>query len=298
MKLFLLIILSVRIFSAHTQESLLLGELKSDEIQIDIRTDHVKKALIFGYKYKKKNNYKDSTIKGIEDYSMKGELTNRTTFGGKKNQTSYSKKYGYDSQSNVISYDYIISGNGETIGQTADFFYSSKRLTRQVISLANINYNYHPDGRLKSKAYYYNNRGEIDSDPWTIWFVYDDNKNLIHADADTTKGIQTSFYNEKNELIKHDYYPGVAFSTFSYDENGNCSKQVDYELGKKDWDSTIFIFQYDDKNRLVRSSRQVKKGKVRVDKDWKYNAQDQLEYELFYRKGKPKYIYKYYYEKH
>ncbi|MCB9223110.1 MAG: hypothetical protein H6582_02945 [Crocinitomicaceae bacterium] len=276
-----------------TQESLLLGEIKLDEIQTELRYDQAEKVQIYGSRYNKKNIYKDSTLKGFENYSKDGELLDRTTFGGKNDQVSYSKKYRYDDKHRVVAYDFIISGNGDIIGQTADFLYIGNRLNKQVISLANIHYNYYSDGRLRSKSYYYNNRGEIDAEPWILWFIYDDNKNLIHVDADSSTDVQTMFYNEANLLIKNNYYPGVAYSTFSYDEKGNCIRQADFEMGKKDWDSTIYIFQYDSKNRLVRSGTENKKGKLIVEKDWKYNEKDQLVYELFYHKSKPKYIYRY-----
>jgi hypothetical protein len=278
------------------QESLLLGELKLDEIQTEIRKDGVEKAWIYGAKYNKKGIYKDSTLKGFQHYSVEGELLDRSTFSGSKDKVKYTRKYEYDDQSRVISYDFIISGNNEVISQRSDFLYSGDFLARQVISLANIHYSYHEDGRLKAKAYYYNNKGELDTKPWTIWFIYDENKNLINADPDSTLDNQTMFYNEENQLVKNDYYPGIAYSTFEYDQAGNCIRQVDYEVGKKDWDSTVYIFQYDTENRLVRSGKENKKGKLFVDQDWKYNAEGQLVYELFYRKNKPKFIYRYSYD--
>ena len=282
--------------SLRAQESLLLGEMKLDEIQTQIRKDNVQKVLIYGSRYKKNGVYKDSTFKGFEDYSNEGELLNRTTFGGKKDEISYTKKYAYNKDHLVTKYDFLISGNGEIIGQSSDFTYYQDRISKQIISLANISYYYYEDSRIKSKSYYYNNRGEIDSEPWTIWFIYDENKNLIDADNDTSNQKQTMFYNENMQMIKNDYYPGVAYSTFAYDQKGNCTRQVDYEMGKKDWDSTVFIFQYDDKNRLIRSATENNKGKLMVEKDWKYNAKGQLLYELYYKKNKPKYIYRYSYE--
>lgn len=295
MKYLLIPLLLLTLTQSFGQESLLLGELKLDEIQTELRSDGTEKIMIYGSKYKNSGVYKDSTLKGFMDYSKDGELLNRTSFGGKNNAVKYTRKYKYDDQHRVLSFDYIISGNGEIIGQTSDFIYVGDYLARQIISLANIAYNYHPDGRIKSKSYYYNNKGEIDTKPWILWFIYNEDNNLINADPDSTSDLQTMFYNDNGQLIKNDYYPGVAYSTFEYDNNGNCTRQVDYEFGKKDWDSTVFVFNYDPENRLIRSGTENKKGKVLVEKDWKYNSKGQLEYELFYQGNKPKYIYRYNY---
>lgn len=293
-----LLYFSVLVISSITmgQESLLLGELRTDEIKPSRIDEKFNKCLIIGYKYKKKGNHKDSTIVGIEDYSKKGELVCRTTFSGKKNRDSYKKTYHYDRQGNVIGYEYLITRGGTVLGQTVDFTYDhANQLSSQTISLATIRYSYYPDGRLLYKSYFYNNRAQEDSEPWKIYFEYDEKNNLIHADTDTTGNLQTSFYNDKNELIQHDYYPGVAFSTYKYNDNKNCIRQVDYERGRKDWDSTVFIFAYDNRGNLIQSSSSGKNGKIYLDRQWEYNSDGMLVSEIAYVKNKARKIYFYYY---
>lgn len=296
MKILVLILISLSLYS-FGQESLLLGEVKLDEIEPPSRTDNVKKELCFGYKYSKKGKYKDSTIQSIRDYSKEGLMLVSNLFYGKKNSYSHKDMYSYDQTGRVISYNSFFGDGTGVNGTSVEYSYNSKgQVARQLISLANIVYEYYPDGRLRSKSYYYNNRGEIDSEPWVILFEYDSLLNLIHADADTTGSTQTSFYNGKNELIEHHYYIGTAYTKYKYDDLGNCIEQTDFELGKKGWDSTTFYFTYDEKSRLVLSSASGKKGKVFKKRQWIYNESGQLSEELMFRRNKPKRRYKYYLE--
>ena len=108
--------------------------------------------------------------------------------------------------------------------------------------------------------------------------------------------MQTSFYNHLNQLVKHDYYPGIAYTTYEYDTLGMCSRQVDYELGKKDWDSTVYVYNYDTEGRLIRSSSSKKKGKITTDQEWIFNQKGQVIQEIIYQKGKKRWIYEYTYE--
>lgn len=296
MKLIISLFLLTLCYIPFAQESLLLGEIKLDEIQTEKDTNGVEQVVIYGMKYKKNGHYKDSVVKGVLDYSHSGDLVMKTLYGGKKNQNSYVKKYQYDLYGYVTSYDFQVTTKNGVNGQSNDFFYNTKhQVTKQVITLATIAYSYYPDGRISKKMYYYNNRGETDTEPWTILFEYDQNKNLIHADTDTSGNIQTSFYDDKGQLIRHDYYPGVAYTTYKYDSTGNCIKQTDYELGKKDWDSTVYLFAYDTEGRLISSSSSDKRGKISKDQEWVYNSKGQLVMEVFYKRNKPKWINRYNY---
>jgi hypothetical protein len=297
MKQLLTIAILLMTLTVNSQESLLLGEIKLDEIQPQKGDENLEIVMIYGKKYKKNGYYKDSINKGSIYYNSRGDLLENTTFSGKKNRNKYVKKYLYDLFGNVTSFDYQISTDGVVIGKTVDFFYNDRgKLTRQVISLANITYNYNTSGKLSSKKYYYNNGNDTFGAPWSIYFKYDENGNLIHADHDTSGNVQTSFYNDKNQLIRHDYYPGVAYSTYFYDEQSNCVKQIDYEIGKKGWDSTAFVFAYDKADRLIMSSSSNKKGKISIDQEWIYFEDGRLKAEIFYRKNKKKWVNRYYYE--
>src|SRR5690606_9760219 len=108
----------------------------------------------------------------------------------------YVKRYKYDGNGKVIQFDNMTIESGSINNKRAEFSYNAKgQVTEQVISLATINYNYFPDGRLKTKAYHYNKAGGTGNDPWTIYFIYDENKRLMHADSDSNSTVQTSFYN-------------------------------------------------------------------------------------------------------
>lgn len=278
------------------QESLLLGELKLDEISPQKRTDGVKKILIYGMKYKKRGNYKDSSLQAIEDFSENGELLNRTTFGGRKGERSYKKSYTYDEQGNVTSFVNMAQGGMGVEARVANFVYNGKnQLVKQNISLANIVYEYFSDGRLKSKAYYYNNGSESNTEPWFSYFFYDDSLNLVHVGSDSTYSSSTSFYDDKNQLILHDYYPGVAYSKYSYDERGLCIQQVDYEMGKKGWDSTQFFYHYNDARVLDQTSSINRKGKFSLERQRNFDKNGLLISEIFYRKRRPKRFYSYTY---
>ena len=280
----------------YGQESLLLGEIKIEDIQPEKNLHHAETVTIYGRKYRKKGNYKDSTVKGKIEYLSSGLLMEKIVYGGKKNRDRYGKKYSYDESGNVIEYNNWVQSGGSYHNRRATFTYNIKnQVVSQEISLANIVYTYFPDGRLKTKSYFYNNNGVQDTEPWTTYYIYDEQKNLIHADTDTSKWQQTSFYNEDNQLILHNYYPGVAYSTYKYDSLGNCIRQVDYERGKKDFDSTVYIFEYNPEGQITKSSTLNKRGKVIPEKELFYDEKGQIIAEIFYRRGKPKWLNRYQY---
>lgn len=283
---------------ALSQESLMYGEVRLDEVQTQKGAENVEEVQIFGMKYKKNGFYRDSTLKGSIYYSSKGEEIERTIYFGKKNNLMHRKKYDYDLAGNVLSFDeYRSQKGGGVLGKSVDYFYDDQnRLIKQVISLATITYEYYPDGRLLSKSYTYNNGGTENGEPWVMLFEYDERGNLIHADQDTTGSLQTSFYNEKNQLIRHDYYPGYAYSTYEYDSLGNCSKQVDYTLGKKGWEEQTFVFKYDSEGRITHSYSSGKKGRLYLDQEWVYFKDGRLKAEYFYVKNKRKWVNRYYYQ--
>lgn len=289
----LLIIISLTVYG---QESLLLGEIKLDEIQPKKNLHNVETVTIYGMKYKKRGNYKDSIVKGTIEYLSSGLMMENVVFGGKKNRDRYIKKYDYDAYGNIVAYDNMYMSKGGILNRRSTYSYNNEnQVIAQEISLANIVYSYFPDGRLKTKSYYYNNNGVKDTEPWTTYFIYDQDKNLIHADTDTSKWEQTSFYNENNQLILHNYYPGIAYSTYRYDSTGNCIRQVDYEKGKKDFDSTVFTFEYNDQGQLTKSSTQNRRGKIIPEKEMFYDEKGQKIAEIFYQRGKPKWLNRYQY---
>lgn len=280
----------------HAQESLLLGEFKLDELMVPKRIDGAEKSVIYQYKYSRKNKYKDSVLVGIENYTTNGELLIRTSFYGKKQAYVIKKIYTYDKNSRLLTYEITQRTKAGVLGKYTAFEYNEKgQAIEQHTSLANIIYAYLKDGRLSSKAYFYQNKGEIDSDAWFQYFEYDSLKNLIHVDNDTSGNVQTSFYDNQNRLIKHEYYLGVAYSTYKYNDRNDCIRQVDYSRNKRDWDSTVFVFDYDHEGRLIRSSSSAKNGKILKDREWNYNLDGQLTSEILYVKGKPNKRYRYFY---
>ncbi|MEX1002691.1 MAG: hypothetical protein WDZ35_11300 [Crocinitomicaceae bacterium] len=284
--------------SSLSQESLLLGEIRHDEVQPEKTSKGIQKISIYQFRYKKNNHYKDSTLQGVQDFSEEGLKVKRISFFGKKNQHYINSHYEYNASGSVVKRKEILHADGDLTAQLSTFEYNAAgQLVRQITSLASITYDYFQDGRLKTKTYYYNERGGFgDSEPWIHYFIYNGAQQLIHVDTDTTSDEQTSFYNEKGELIRHDYYPGFAYTTYTYDERGNCTKQVDYEMGKKDWDSTVFEFAYDSKDRLILSSSSNKRGKINRDQKWVYTQDGNVDYIIEYKRNRPKLLYRYYYD--
>jgi hypothetical protein len=289
-----LLILSLGLI--YGQESLLLGELKLNAIQTTQGKKNLEEVIIYGKKYKNSGNYKDSVVKGTIYYSSRGNEINRTTYSGKNNENTYVRKYFYNLENKVVSIDNQMTTNGEVLGKSWEFYYNEDGLiSRQIISLANITYNYSTEGKIKNKKYYYNNGNGTFGEPFIILFEYDFLGNLIHADADTSGSLQTSFYNDKNELIRHDYYPAVAYTTYRYDENGNCIEQMDFEISNKGWDSIQYVFTYDSNNRLLTSAT-TKKGKAYIDQEFIYFEDGRLKAEILYRKNKKRWVNRYYYQ--
>ena len=281
---------------AHTQESLLLGELKAEDIYMTPRTDGAIKVATYIFKYSKKGIYTDSTITGFEQFGEDGLIKSKVNFTGKKRQNSNSFTYEFEGE-NMIRFSYLSISEDGNYGRQGEFSYDGEDfLIHQKHSLANIRYEYHSDGRMKTKSYFYDNKGEAETEPWVNYFFYDDSLNLIHVDPDPNSTAQTSFYNDKNELIKHDYYPGVAYSTYAYDITGNCTKQVDYEMDNKGWDSIVYIFTYDQANKLVSSGQQDKKGNVFLDEKRIYLENDELKEIIYYRKNKPRFVKRFNYQ--
>ena len=258
--LFSVLLLFVSVATA--QETLLLGEQQEHEVYFEARTDGIEKVNIYSSKYRKKGNYKDSSLVGFEIYNKKGEMIGKTNYSGSGSKATYSQ-FSYDYQDGrMTAFHFIQTSPAGNFGRQGEFEYNSDGLLiYQSHSMANIKYAYYTDGRKKTKSYFYNNKGASDSEPWIHYYLYDDSLNLIHVDTDKESKKQTSFYNDKNELIRHDYYPGFAYSTYEYDAKGNCTKQVDFELGKKDWDSTVFVYAYNNEGKITTSGTLNKKGK-------------------------------------
>jgi hypothetical protein len=277
---------------------LLLGEQKADEVYFVPRKDSVKKIAVYGYRYHKKGKYKDSTLIKIEEYGTNGMLIAKVHIIGKKGDRWSRYNYTFNEKDEMVSFQYNYNGPDGNYGKSGDFEYNiSGQLTLQVHSLANIKYTYYKDGRMKTKSYSYNNGNSENRNGWTDFYIYDEKNNLIHVDQDSSSKKQTSFYNEKNELVRNDYYPGVAYSTFSYDENGNCSSQMDYELNDNDdWDSTLYRFNYNNENRLTTTASSKKKGRITLDEERVYDPNGRLLKIILYRKGKRRSVKKYFYE--
>ena len=295
---FLLLYLFLSIgYITISQESLLLGEIKLDELKPEQRNDDVKKILIYEYKFKKRGNYKDSTLQGFQDFSEEGYLLNRNSFFGRKLRNSVRHSYTYDADGNVLQYEQLFSSGEGLNARIATFQYNQAgRAVEQQVSLATIRYAYHADGRLKTKSYYYNNRGALDTEPWTHYYFYNEDKQLIHVDTDENSEQQTSYYDDQGNLVRHDYYPGYAYTTYKYDDQGNCIRQVDFEKDKNDWDSTVFQYNYDAKGRLILSSSSNKRGKIQRDQEWVYNEKGQIDHIIEYKRDRPKRLYRYFFE--
>ena len=298
MKSIFTVLLSLFIASSISQETLLLGEQKLEEIYFTPRADQVEKVSIYSSKYKKKGNYKDSTLKGIENYDKHGFLTAKTSYSGKGAKMSYSQySYEYHNE-NMVAYRFIYTSASGNFGRSGNFEYlPNGKLKLQEHSMANIKYGYFSDGRLKTKTYFYNNGDVEDTEPWIHYYIYDDSLNLIHVDTEKDSKKQTSFYDDNNNLIKHDYYPGFAYTTYTYDKKGNCIGQIDYEQGKKDWDSTIFKYEYNENGQIIKSSSSNKKGKIEINETFTYDAKGRLKSLIYFRKNKAKVIKKYVYQK-
>ncbi len=295
-KSILCLLLFVSTSLGFAQESLLLGELKAEDIRFTPRTDGAEKITSYFFKVSKKEGYNASDIVGFEQYYENGLIRSKVSFNGKNKQNSNSFNYEYDGF-NMVRFSFLsISDNGN-YGRQGEFTYDEfNRLVLQKHSLANIRYEYYPDGRMKTKAYYYDNKGESETEPWINYYFYDNQLNLIHVDPDPKSTSQTSFYNDKNELIKHDYYPGIAYSTYAYDSVGNCIQQVDYEMGKKHWDSTKFLFTYNERGQLVTSGQMNKKGKIFLDEEHKYLPNGEPKEIIYFRKNKAKFVKHFNYE--
>jgi hypothetical protein len=283
--------------ASFAQESLLLGEQKSEDVYFEKKTDGVEKIIKYISKYKKKGNYKDSIMIGFEDYNPDGTLKSKTAIRGKGDKKTYQQfKYEYANEQ-MISFLFMQSGRDGSYGRNGKFEYDSEgRLALQEHSMANIRYDYHEDGRMKTKSYFYNNKGADESKPWVNYYLYDSLNHLKHVDTDPNSTKQTTFYNEKNELVKNDYYPGVAYSTYKYDEKGNCTEQVDYEVEKKGWDSITYIYTYMPDNKIATSGTKDKKGRIWLSEEHVYLENGNLKSILYYRKNKRKTIKKFFYE--
>ena len=292
-----ILFLFTQLSTIFSQESLLLGEQKLDEIKPQKVSPEIQKISIYQFKHRKRRTYKDSTLQGIQQYDENGLLTERLSFYGKKNESFVKYGYDYDKTGNVTVYKRRVQNNEGITLQTASFAYdSNNRVKKQIISLATIEYDYHEDDRLEKKTYYFSGGGS-DTEPWIHYFFYNKNKQLIHVDTDSTSDEQTSFYNEDGELIMHEFYPGYGYSTYAYDDDGNCTRQVDYEKVKEDWDSTVYLFEYDEKNRLTHTSSSNKRGKIWRDQKWVYFEDGRINYIIEYKRNRPKWLYRYYYER-
>jgi hypothetical protein len=281
---------------AQNQETLLLGEQQVHEIYFESREDGIEKVSIYISKYRENGNYEDSTFTGFENYNRKGELVAKTNYSGKGQKLVHSQ-YSYEyTEGNMTAFQFIQTSPSSNFGRQGDFKYTiDGLLIHQGHSLANIKYSYYADGRMKTKSYFYNNKGSEETEPWIHYYMYDDSLNLIHVDTDKESTEQSSFFDERNELIRHDYYPGVAYSKYEYDQKGNCIKQLDFELGKKDWDSTVFIYSYRNDNQIASSGSLNKKGKLFLDTEFEYDAKGRLKAVLYLRRNKRKLIKKYFY---
>jgi hypothetical protein len=282
--------------NSFSQESLLLGEQMSKDVYFTPRVDRVSKVHFYISKYHKKGIYKDSLLVGFEDYDNSGFLISKSNFRGMGSKQTY-QKFQYEYRDGLMSsFAFMQTGVAGNFGRQGKFEYNEEGfISMQEHSLANIRYEYYEDGRLKTKSYFYNNKGTEDSKPWVNYYLYDSLNYLKHVDTDPESQLQTSFHNSKGELIKNDYYPGVAYSTYEYDEIGNCTKQVDFELGKKDWDSLVYVFTYNPDNQLATSGNLDKKGRKSLTEEHTYNSKGQLETIYYYRKNKRKQVKKFFY---
>ena len=280
-----------------SQESLLLGEQKVEDVFFELRSDGVEKITKYISKYNKKGKYKDSTLIGFEDYNLDGTLASKTAIRGKGDKKTYQQfKYEYVDQK-MVSYFFMQTGQAGNFGRNGKFEYDQNgRLVLQEHSLANIRYDYYNDNRLKTKSYFYNNKGADESEPWVNYYIYDSLNHLKHVDTDPKSEKQTSFHNTKGELVKNDYYPGIAYSTYKYDEKGNCIEQVDFEIDKKGWDSITYVYTYMPNNKIATSGTKDRKGRVWLSEEHIYNEKGNLKEILYYRKNKRKTIKKFFYE--
>ena len=292
----ILLFIGISIFGT-SQETLLLGEQRAEEVYFIAHKDTVKKIAVYGYRYSKKANYKDSTLLKIEEYGTNGMLLAKVNIIGTKGDRWSKYNYTFNEKDEMISFQFLYNGPDGNYGKSGKFSYNAQGLLiTQEHALANIKYDYHEDGRIKTKSYFYNNGDSESSNGWTDHYKYDENNNLIHVDQDASSNKQTTFYNDKNELVRNDYYPGVAYSTFTYDSLGNCNQQVDYELNKNDWDSTLYQFSYNSDNLLATTLSSKKKGRITVDEERFYDNRGRIIRIIVYRKNKKRALKKYFYE--
>lgn len=240
----------------------------------------------------KKPSLANTEYEGKEDYSEEGRLEVLER-GNSKTVYLYNDA-GYVTEKSI----YIRNNNGKDSFQTNRFKYNSdNQIILQSTPSADITYSYHEDGRIKSKSYSNNDRSRtITIEPKTIHFIYNSQKNLIYVGSDTSEIKVNYQYNDENKLIRHDYSPGSAYNTFKYDDQGRCSEQITYELKGNDWDSTVFLFEYNERDQIVSKQRKTKKGEAILEKEWVYDNKGNLIDEKFYEKEKCKYAYHYLYE--
>lgn len=272
------------------QESLLLGEQRLDEVYFEARTDGTQKINFYQSKYRGDKPKKDSTLVGFETYTKAGFIQSKASFTGKNGINT--NTFNYDFQDGLMSeYSFLAISEEGNYGRAGEFSYDSKkRLILQKHALSDIKYSYAANGTLHTKSYFYNNGDPTNSEPWVHYYFYDDNLNLIHVDTDPECKQQTSFYDEHNQLIKHDYYPGVAYSSYEYDSLGNCKIQRDYELVKNKWIEQTYCFSYDDKGNLISSGSLNKKGKCILSEERFYLQNGELDYIIYLKKGKRKWM--------
>lgn len=295
-RIILLVLSCCGLINLQAQESLLLGELNSEDIYLKPRTDGAIKVSTYSFKYSKKGKYLDSTLVSFEQYDENGYISDKVSFSGKEGQNSNSFKYTFD-KGKMMAFGFLSIHEQGNYGRQGEFNYDSKnRLIFQKHALANIHYAYYEHGGMRTKSYYYDNKESHDTEPWVNYFIYDDSLNLIHVDTDEKSAGQTSYYNDKNELVKHDYYPGVAYSIYEYDLKGNCVKQIDYELDKKKWDSTVYVYGYNENNQLSSSGTEKRNGRVLIDEKRFYLANGELKEIVYYRKRKPRFIKRFIYQ--
>lgn len=294
MRKILSILIFLTSFSVECQESLLPGELKLEEIKIQPKAPELEKIEGYLAKYKKKKSPKDSVKVVTELYNHLGLLTSKTTVNP-NNPAQFSKlSYGYFNDQ-LVEYAWIQNNNGAIDGRTGTFKYDAKgRCIEQTHSLAIIKYSYDQEGKLTTKSYHYNN-GNASSEPWVHHYIYDDNGWLIHVAEDPESKEQTYFYDSTGQLILNDYYPGVAYSTYAYDEKGNCTQQVDFEMGKKGWDSTAYVFTYYPDGKIKSTGIVKKKNRVWNTEEYVYNARGEMSVVYYLRRNKRKRMKRFYF---
>ena len=274
-------------FCIYAQESLLPGELKLDEITIKAKSRNLQKVEGFLMKYKKGKQPKDSLKVVTELYNHLGLITSKVSVNP-KNPAVFSKLSDGYFNDQLMEYAWIQNNGSGIDGRTGTFEYDAQgRCILQTHSLARIKYSYNSAGKLATKSYHYNNGGSA-TKPWIHYYLYDENGWLKHVSEDPESSEQTYFYDSTGQLILNNYYPGVAYSRYDYDQYGNCTSQIDYEANKKGWDSTIYAFTYYPNGQIKTSGTIVKRGKLQLTEEYLYNSKGEMTCVFYLKRNRRK----------